>query len=307
MELSNGVVELVIAPDLGGRILFYGFVGGPNRLWEAPDLDRQIKRLGGWKNYGGDKAWIWPQERWAEFAGQSWPPPTEFDQDIHTLTHYDDGHVELRSKALDRFGKRRLLRTIRLSSAGTAVTIETELQHPGPDAKNSADTSPPLATWQITQTPRPDVCLIATKDGAKSLQPSAVEGDGRWPAHTIEANDFKFTVIRPPAEPLKQKVKADATAMANLTGDILFVQQWQPTEPNAVVGRDPDRCQLYIDTTPTRPDEHYLEMEWLAPRAGADKQRSAMRVTWTSHSLTPEQRRPAAVAEVLSTLLVSSK
>ena len=40
IRLYNGTVNLIIVPSLGGRIMRYGYVGGPNVLWNNPKTAR---------------------------------------------------------------------------------------------------------------------------------------------------------------------------------------------------------------------------------------------------------------------------
>src|SRR5262245_9959440 len=57
-QLSNGTVEVVFVPQIG-RIMRYGFVGGPNALWVNPTLQGKTtdfsQPIKDWNNYGGDK------------------------------------------------------------------------------------------------------------------------------------------------------------------------------------------------------------------------------------------------------------
>jgi hypothetical protein len=61
IRLSNEEVELIIATDIGIRILHFGFTGGKNIFYLSPgDLGRQ----GGdqWRIYGGHRLWHAPEE-----------------------------------------------------------------------------------------------------------------------------------------------------------------------------------------------------------------------------------------------------
>src|SRR4051812_33887530 len=82
IRLTNGTVNLVIVPSLGGRIMRYGFVGEPNVLWNNPDIPDLSKGHPDYFNYGGDKAWPWPQDDWPLLIGRNFPPPPECDQAV---------------------------------------------------------------------------------------------------------------------------------------------------------------------------------------------------------------------------------
>src|ERR1043165_8928211 len=74
--LSNGKFEVIYVPQIG-RIMRYGRIGGPNMLWENPKYFGKtvdLKNPGkDWTNFGGDKLWSAPQDRWG------WPPDPRID------------------------------------------------------------------------------------------------------------------------------------------------------------------------------------------------------------------------------------
>jgi hypothetical protein len=78
-RLSNGIVSLEVAPDLGGRLIQYSL--GPHHfLWTNPDLAGQTPPASGlgpggtFLNWGGDKLWPAPQG-WD--GPNQWPGPPD--------------------------------------------------------------------------------------------------------------------------------------------------------------------------------------------------------------------------------------
>jgi hypothetical protein len=63
-EMSNGWVDLVFVPELGGRLMQVTFAGHPY-LFVNPQLEGKFipseKSAGQWINYGGDKIWPLPE------------------------------------------------------------------------------------------------------------------------------------------------------------------------------------------------------------------------------------------------------
>lgn len=70
LEISNGIVELLVTLDLGPRIIKYAFVGGENVM--HTDVDRKGNRMddemdemfgkgSAWYLYGGHRLWISPE------------------------------------------------------------------------------------------------------------------------------------------------------------------------------------------------------------------------------------------------------
>lgn len=85
VELTNGRIDVVVAPQLGGRIVQLRF-DGCEYLWVNRDLAGKVLEipaggeaegaggLGGWANYGGDKLWPAPQG-WN--GPEEWPGPPD--------------------------------------------------------------------------------------------------------------------------------------------------------------------------------------------------------------------------------------
>ena len=77
--LSNGLVELQVLPNIGGRIIQFK-LGGKEFLWVNPQLAGKLPPPsglaadGGWFNAGGDKLWPAPQG-WDN--DQQWPGPPD--------------------------------------------------------------------------------------------------------------------------------------------------------------------------------------------------------------------------------------
>jgi hypothetical protein len=59
-RLTNGDVEVVVATDVGPRILRYGFPGEENVLGEVPEAAKTTA-LGEWKPWGGHRLWAAPE------------------------------------------------------------------------------------------------------------------------------------------------------------------------------------------------------------------------------------------------------
>jgi hypothetical protein len=79
-RLSNGIVTLHVAPDIGGRVIQYELADHPF-LFVNPALAGKVfppeengGGKGGWKNYGGSKLWPAPQG-WQR--DDQWPGPPD--------------------------------------------------------------------------------------------------------------------------------------------------------------------------------------------------------------------------------------
>lgn len=72
-RLTAGDYSLVVVPEIGGRIMEYS-LAGKNVLWEnADEFGRTYPVAADWKNYGGYKTWVSPED----LVG--WPPDFMLD------------------------------------------------------------------------------------------------------------------------------------------------------------------------------------------------------------------------------------
>ena len=54
LELTNGIVKLIVTTDVGPRILFYGYENGQNFM-KVFDHESAPIHDGEWHNYGGHR------------------------------------------------------------------------------------------------------------------------------------------------------------------------------------------------------------------------------------------------------------
>ncbi len=103
LVIDNGYIQLVIFPEIGGRVLYYGFPDD-EYMWVNEDqlgkmYDPLTQTYGPWNGssgYGGYKVWPAPQSIW------SWPPPPYLawgPYDFETeIANADSVVIYLRSK-----------------------------------------------------------------------------------------------------------------------------------------------------------------------------------------------------------------
>jgi hypothetical protein len=72
LQVTNGIVDLIITTDVGPRIIRYGFRGQPNEFCE---LTSSIGLTGGnkWKIYGGHRLWHSPESRERTYEPDNFP------------------------------------------------------------------------------------------------------------------------------------------------------------------------------------------------------------------------------------------
>jgi hypothetical protein len=130
-RLSNGLIELQIVPEIGGRVVQYK-LGEMEFLWVNSQLAGKLPPPGGvgpdgaWLNYGGDKLWPAPQG-WDN--DQQWPGPP--DAVLDGLPYAVDilgpeASIRLTS-GKDSLSGVRFSRTIRIFPGSTRVRFEATM------------------------------------------------------------------------------------------------------------------------------------------------------------------------------------
>ena len=149
--LTNGLVEVQIAPQLGGRILQLN-LAGYEYLWVNPELFGKAppaSRLapdGGWLNYGGDKLWPSPQG-WEGEHQWPGPPSIVLDGGSHTasILSSQGGNAALQlTSGEDPQSGIQFSRTLTLFDNSTRVHFESTM-------KNIDSKPRRWGIWQVTQ------------------------------------------------------------------------------------------------------------------------------------------------------------
>jgi hypothetical protein len=131
VALSNGLIELQVVPEIGGRVIQLK-LGRKEFFWVNPQLAGQLPPPGGlgpdgsWLNYGGDKLWPAPQG-WDN--DQQWPGPPDavLDGSPYTIETRPDGTaIELTSGDDPRSGIR-FSRVIRVFPDSTRVSVDATM------------------------------------------------------------------------------------------------------------------------------------------------------------------------------------
>ncbi|MHC5094685.1 MAG: hypothetical protein ACYSOU_01065, partial [Planctomycetota bacterium] len=135
ISMSNGIIELNVVPEIGGRVVQYA-LDDKEFFWVNPDLEGKLPTEtgltedGGWLNYGGDKLWPAPQG-WDN--DQQWPGPPDAVLDgqpyvLEQLPEGKDGSVAVRlTSGKDLRSGISFSRVIRLHPDSTRVSIEATM------------------------------------------------------------------------------------------------------------------------------------------------------------------------------------
>jgi hypothetical protein len=246
-RLSNGTVDVVIAPGIG-RIMRYGYIDGENLLWENPALAGRYTSTqpDKWGNFGGDKVLPWPQTDWTKRFGKDWPPPSDIDPLRYEVQVLPDNGLLLVSGLVRSFGFR-VVREIHLAESGTLLTVTTRFEQIVP-----AEERYPVAVWSVTQWRGPDFILAQSAAAPLPLF-------GRFKPSERLAGDV-IKIQRPFGE--AAKLGLDTNVLAAAIGGNLVVQRadrlagehWQNGE----------RAQVYCNGEGG--EQSYVELEFTSPR-----------------------------------------
>ena len=154
VKLSNGLVDLVAVPDVGGRIMAYDLGNFPY-LWFDRNLAGKLfsdeenmgdGSIAAWKNYGGDKTWPAPQgwDRPDQWHG---PPDPVLDTGRYTLEVVDSSDaaasIRMTSPPDPRTGVQ-IRRQITLHAGGGRVSLHLEMT-------NISDQERSWSIWDVVQ------------------------------------------------------------------------------------------------------------------------------------------------------------
>ena len=134
--LSNGMVELQVLPDIGGRIIQFK-LGSKPFLWVDPKLAGKLPTAnglapdGGWFNVGGDKLWPAPQG-WDNDTEWPGPPDAVLDGQPYALemlrAKRGETAIRLTSRKDSRSGIQ-FSRAVRLFAGSTRVSFEATMKN----------------------------------------------------------------------------------------------------------------------------------------------------------------------------------
>ena len=288
-RLTNGLVTLTIAPEIGGRAIQYE-LGAHAYFFVNPELAgkvlprQQNDRGGDWANYGGDKDWLGPQ---GFDTTQQWAGPPDYNIDGSPYSaevmsnNADEVAVRVTSLPDDRSGLQ-LSRVYRLGRGSTRVRVEHSMKNVsgrnvrwGFQEVTQSDTADPDEPLQ----PNSEIWVFAptnprsrfpggyipqhgdVRDAAYDLLP-----DGRFRLH------YRFQALQVGADS-----EAGWLAVANGKTHHAFVQRFR-----FVAGAEyPDQCTLEfwlngperyprqsgVPPTPPGPRQtpYYLETEIISP------------------------------------------
>lgn len=256
--LRNADAELCFAPKVG-RIVHFARRGGANALWTDAEAAKHPVR--GWRNWGGEKLWFWPQNEWRRLSGHYWPPLERAaeETDFRVLEDGLEWRLAFPAKV---FGD--TWRRITLPERGAAFSLTTRA---GATAGGEGQ------WWSVAQIARAPEVRARRLDGRVPAYTNLGEAPASYAVEEARTNGGGEVLVRfDPREWGKIGLDADELGAATPAGWLTVrahskggVAHAQPTE----------RAQVY-ESSLVRGAEHessatpYAELEFVAPR-GAEE------------------------------------
>ena len=246
VRMTNGEVDLIIATDIGPRVLFFGYTGGTNVFKIFPEQTANVES-GVWKSYGGHRLWHAPEVYPRTYYPDNEPVAWKWNGTSLELDCPDE-----RGNAV---GKKI---EITLSPSGSKVTIEHRLSNVGVWPVK-------IAAW----------CLSVMAPGGKAIVPQEEyrpHPDCLVPArplvlwHFTKMNDHRWTwgeryfqLREDSADKTKQKcgVRNSKGRAAYALGDVVFLKK-VPFFPEATYTDMGCNQEFYTEAG-------FLEIETLSP------------------------------------------
>ncbi len=264
IRLANRSAEVVVVPAIG-RIMRFAPIGGPNVLWENPELLGKLAEPDrkDWANFGGDKVWPAPQARWG------WPPDPDLDGSKWSVRIRPDRALVIESP-ISKATKLRIRRTIILHRADASLTIRNALI-------NESDLPAEWSVWEVAQMASPDWIRMP------HARPSAFSAgyrefpDNPVPAGAIRLHSETIEARRHPAQAYKIGGDPSTARLDVRKGQWVF----RMTGPRRSAGTYPDDgCSVEVFSSADPLD--YMEAEILGPVVRIPAGKSAeLRTTWS--------------------------
>ncbi|MHB1001762.1 MAG: DUF4380 domain-containing protein [Armatimonadota bacterium] len=248
-KLTAEPYNLVVVPEIGGRIMEYSY-GGHNVIWEDPDeygMTYPVAKE--WHNFGGSKTWVAPQTLWG------WPPDPMMD--------FGKANVEIRQNPKG-------LPVIKITGApsldlGIVVTREITLDDTGEVTlkqrlHNIGGKTVSCSVWDVTYVKTPGLVAFPVKQ--KSKFPGGI---AYFNAESKNSKQYSvrdnLSITNYMGEQGLIGSDSDGPWMISFQNDLAYVKLFDPMKKG--VEYPNNGCSVQVFTSDAK--YGYLEMEVFGP------------------------------------------
>jgi len=246
--LSNGIVEVVVAPVIG-RIMQFRRMGEEGVFWENQSMigRKANSKLTEWANFGGDKTWPAPQSDWPKITSRAWPPPPAFDS-LPLEAMEKNGTLVVTSPADPHYGIR-TRRKIQLLPNSPAMRITTTFEKiEGKPVR--------VGIWIISQMKDPAGIYIPVP--VKSIFPESYSKQSSGIPKDLRVSNRIISLKR--SSETNEKIGSDSSSLIWVgTRQVLRIES--PRLPNLEYPDKGCSAEVYTNADPL----NYIELELLGP------------------------------------------
>ncbi len=290
-KLTNGAVDAIVVPEIG-RIMSFGKTGGPNLMWNAEPSN--IAKSG-WKNYGGDKAWLSPQTDWKQFHGaDNWPPEPVLDGQPYKADVLTGGKLRLTS-GLSQTGIR-YIRTMFFDDNGEFVIEQTARKESGAPVK--------AGIWNVTQIVPGQAIFAAVNPDTQYKGGFYRFENKRVQSAELVKPDLARIEVKANGESGKFGFDTKVAALASVRDGVAWVQRAPRPDGQYPDGADGAGfpTEVYVNADP---NNFYQELEFLGPLKEFYVGTSwTHTVRWSLHELPSTDSDSLEVVEAIEKLLL---
>jgi len=248
---NNGHTTATVVPSLG-RVMQLSLTGKSTFNWLWNNLSPNPKQT--WKNWGGHKTWLAPQDNWEEWNGARWPPDAAWTKIVKSEVQ-SGGFLQTTSATSSTTGIR-LIHQYGHDDTGKFFIRQTAEKVSGQPVK--------MALWSVTQIAPPEgIFFVLNKgdtvsDAQKTLQGTATS--------TIDHRGNIACYYPSTTTSLKFGIQTSTPILAAFSRGQLFVLRAAPqtaTYPDSETAH-PKGFPIEIFDTGTTPNP-YIELEFFSP------------------------------------------
>lgn len=269
--LIRGTFRVTIEPAKR-RIMWLG-VDGSNLLYVNPAA--KPGKSGEHVAWGGEKAWLWPQDRWRE-GKSNWPPPMDVEGLAYSVESFGASDGLICTYSADGAGGE-IKRQYTVDRDNRLLVRSSLLPRP----KEGIGSAQGWGLWTVAQIQRPARLYARIVPRAlPTATPLPPFGADRMLSVTSAGDDFVEVGIGGDA-PRKVGLEADRFVAWYPDGTVLRVEQL-PSPPGAPPYRPGERSQVYSNPA-TPADPSYVELEFTAPLTPAGRPPLPLNVCYSVH------------------------
>jgi len=248
---NNGHTTATVVPSLG-RVMQFGLNSKSTFNWLWNNLSPNPKQT--WKNWGGHKTWLAPQDNWEEWSGARWPPDAAWTKIVKS--EVQSGGFLQTTSALSPTSGIRLIHQYGHDATGSFFIRQTAEKVSGKPVE--------MALWSVTQITPPEAIFFVLDKGdtvSDAWKPLQGTADSNVDSHGNIACYYPSTT-----QSLKVGLKTSTPVLAAFSKGQLFVLRATPQEATYPDGRPsrPGGFSIEIFDTGSRANP-YIELEMLSP------------------------------------------